>query len=55
LTLREVTQETTIEMKEVQRQRTSPMSMMPEGLLQAMSETQVRDLIAYLMHPKQVP
>jgi hypothetical protein len=29
--------------------------MMPEGLLQALTEDQVRDLIAYLMHPTQVP
>jgi hypothetical protein len=28
---------------------------MPEGLLQGIEETQVRDLIAYLMHPVQVP
>ena len=28
---------------------------MPEGLLEALSETQVRDLIAYLMHAEQVP
>lgn len=29
--------------------------MMPEGLLQALTAEQVRDLIAYLMHPVQVP
>ena len=27
---------------------------MPEGLLEALNETDVRDLIAYLMHPTQV-
>jgi hypothetical protein len=31
------------------------MSMMPEGLLLAFPPEQVRDLIAYLMHPVQVP
>jgi hypothetical protein len=31
------------------------MSMMPEGLLLAFPPDQVRDLIAYLMHPVQVP
>jgi len=29
--------------------------MMPEGLLLAFQPDQVRDLIAYLMHPVQVP
>jgi hypothetical protein len=29
--------------------------MMPEGLLLAFQADQVRDLIAYLMHPVQVP
>ena len=28
---------------------------MPEGLLEGLKEPQVRDLIAYLMHPNQVP
>ena len=30
-------------------------SMMPEGLLLALQPDMVRDLIAYLMHPVQVP
>jgi hypothetical protein len=29
--------------------------MMPEGLLKPFTEEQVRDLIAYLKHPVQVP
>ena len=33
----------------------SAASMMPEGLLEALSETQVRDLIGYLMQKTQVP
>ncbi len=33
----------------------SPLSMMPEGLLQGLDDSQVRDLVAYLMHPVQVP
>jgi len=28
---------------------------MPEGLLQTLTAEQIRDLIAYLMHPTQVP
>lgn len=45
----------TIEKERISKREISPMSMMPEGLLQALSEEQVRDLIAYLMHPTQVP
>ena len=30
-------------------------SMMPEGLIESLSAEQRRDLIAYLMHPTQVP
>ena len=33
----------------------APISMMPEGQLLALQPDQVRDLIAYLMHPGQVP
>jgi len=29
--------------------------MMPEGLLQAITEDEVRDLVAYLKSPTQVP
>ena len=54
LTLRLLTEETTIEKTEISKQEASPMSMMPEGLLLAFPPDQVRDLIAYLMHPSQV-
>ena len=30
-------------------------SMMPEGLFQAMTDEEVRDLVAYLKSPRQVP
>lgn len=55
LTLRMLTEETTLEKSEIVKQDVSPMSMMPEGLLLAFQPEQVRDLIAYLMHPSQVP
>jgi putative membrane-bound dehydrogenase-like protein len=54
LTLREQAQETTIPRDEITKLRWSSTSMMPDGLLQAMNENQVRDLVGYLMHPKQV-
>lgn len=55
LTLRQATEETTLEVAEVSKRQNSPVSMMPEGLLLAFQPEQVRDLIAYLQHPRQVP
>jgi putative heme-binding domain-containing protein len=54
LTLRSITDSQTIERGEIAKQENLPASMMPEGMLQALDETQRRDLIAYLMHPTQV-
>jgi putative membrane-bound dehydrogenase-like protein len=45
---------TTIDRGDVGTLQEMPLSLMPEGLLSAFSETQVRDLIAYLMHRGQV-
>lgn len=55
LTLRTLTEELKLERGEVVKQEVSPVSMMPEGLVLALQPDQVRDLIAYLMHPSQVP
>jgi putative membrane-bound dehydrogenase-like protein len=55
LTIREPAQESTLEKAEILRQKTSPISLMPEGLLQTMPDEQVRDLVGYFMSPKQVP
>jgi putative heme-binding domain-containing protein len=54
LTLRMIQAETTVEKAEVVKQEKLAVSMMPEGLLMALSEAQRRDLMAYLMHPSQV-
>tara|TARA_R110002096_G_scaffold16106_23_gene55134 strand:- start:7831 stop:10929 length:3099 start_codon:yes stop_codon:yes gene_type:complete len=54
LTLRQATEETTLEISAIAKRETSPVSMMPEGLLLAFGPEQVRDLIAYLQHPRQV-
>jgi putative membrane-bound dehydrogenase-like protein len=40
---------------EVEQRAKSPISMMPEGLLAKLSDVEVRDLIAYLASPVQVP
>ncbi|MFO1482905.1 MAG: PVC-type heme-binding CxxCH protein [Verrucomicrobiaceae bacterium] len=55
LTLRTLTESLTLDRSEITKTETSPLSMMPEGLLLAFQPDQVRDLIAYLMHPVQVP
>jgi putative membrane-bound dehydrogenase-like protein len=54
LTLRTMTETMTLDRADIVKQETSPLSMMPEGLLLAFQPDQVRDLIAYLMHPVQV-
>ncbi len=55
LTLRLLTEETTLEKKDIASQEASAVSMMPEGQLLALTPDQVRDMVAYLMHPAQVP
>jgi putative heme-binding domain-containing protein len=40
---------------EIASQRAGSISMMPEGLIEALSEQEVRDLIYYLSRPAQVP
>jgi putative heme-binding domain-containing protein len=55
LSLRTLTESITLDRADITKSETSPLSMMPEGLLLAFPPDQVRDLIAYLMHPVQVP
>ncbi len=55
LTLRTLAETMTVDLSEIAKKETSSLSMMPEGLLLALQPAQVRDLIAYLMHPVQVP
>lgn len=55
LTLRQAIGELTVEKGEIAKREVSPVSMMPEGLLLVFQPDQIRDLIAYLKHPVQVP
>ncbi|MGJ8696625.1 MAG: PVC-type heme-binding CxxCH protein [Verrucomicrobiaceae bacterium] len=55
LTLRSLTEETTLEKSAIKKTTTLENSIMPEGLLNTLTPNQTRDLLAYLMHPKQVP
>ena len=50
LTVKTMTESLTVERGEVASLRESSVSLMPEGLLEALTPEQARDLIAYLMH-----
>jgi putative heme-binding domain-containing protein len=54
VTLRTVTEEVVIARSDIVKQEVAPVSMMPDGLMLTLQPDQVRDLIAYLMHPAQV-
>ena len=54
-TLRDTQQDHTLLKTDIKRQRTSPISMMPEGLLEGLSTADARDLIGYLASPAQGP
>ena len=55
LTLRTLNEELVIPRADVRRQTLSPLSIMPEALLDGLSPDQIRDLVAYLAVPRQVP
>jgi putative membrane-bound dehydrogenase-like protein len=55
LTIKMIGQDITVEKAEIASQQQLPISMMPEGLLTALSDEQTRNLIAYLMTNGQVP
>ena len=55
ITLRTLSEETTLERSQIEKTTHLPNSIMPEGLLQSLTPEQTRDIIAYLMHPAQVP
>jgi putative membrane-bound dehydrogenase-like protein len=55
LTLRTLNEELVIPRADVRRQTVSSLSVMPEGLLDGLAFEQVRDLVAYLAAPRQIP
>ena len=55
LTLQTMTEKLTLERSEIAKLDEMPMSLMPEGLPDALGEAPMRNLIAYLMHRTQVP
>ncbi len=55
LTLQAPGQSQVIDRREIQHLETSNQSMMPEGLLEGLPIEATRNLLAYLMHPGEVP
>jgi putative membrane-bound dehydrogenase-like protein len=55
LVLQTQTKKETLPIEFIEQTRNTTLSPMPDGLLSNLSDDQVRDLIAYLMHPSQVP
>jgi putative membrane-bound dehydrogenase-like protein len=55
LTLQTANEVIVIPKSEIAQQKISPLGMMPEGLLDNFKEQDVRDIVAYLRSPKQVP
>jgi len=55
LTLQTQTETLVLDRREIESTQPSPNSLMPDGLLAPLSETETRDLFAYLMNRSQVP
>jgi putative membrane-bound dehydrogenase-like protein len=55
ITVQTMTERMTLERADISGIEESAISLMPEGLFQALGDTQVRDLLAYLMSKQQVP
>ncbi len=54
LTVQTQNDRVTIQRADIEEQKVSTLSLMPDGLFQTLSDDQVRDLIGYLMSPDQV-
>jgi putative membrane-bound dehydrogenase-like protein len=54
LTLQTQNEKVTVSKDDIKSRSKSPVSMMPEGMFDKLSNTEVRDLIAYLASPEQV-
>jgi putative heme-binding domain-containing protein len=54
ITVRTTNEDVTLPVNEIEKRRVSQVSMMPEGLLDALSDEEAKGLVAYLGSPKQV-
>jgi putative membrane-bound dehydrogenase-like protein len=55
ITLQTATAKMTIEKSDIEATKPSTLSLMPDGLLKTLTDEEVRNLMAYLQHPTQVP
>jgi putative heme-binding domain-containing protein len=55
VTIQTINEKVVIPLGEIENRSVSSVSIMPDGLLQELSHQQVRELIAYLASPRQVP
>ena len=55
LTLQTQTDALVLDRREIENLQPSSLSLMPDGLLAALSESETRDLLAYLLNRAQVP
>ena len=55
VTIQTVNEKIVVPVAEIEERKISPLSIMPEGMLQNLKIQQVRELLAYLMGPAQVP
>ena len=50
IAIQTVNEKITVAVDDIELRRKSPVSIMPDGLLDALSEQQIRDLFGYLQH-----
>ncbi|HET6572396.1 MAG TPA: PVC-type heme-binding CxxCH protein [Fimbriiglobus sp.] len=55
VTVRTVNEEVTVSVADLDTRKPTTLSVMPDGLLDVLKEDEVRDLVAYLASPRQVP
>ncbi|MCA9029201.1 MAG: c-type cytochrome [Planctomycetaceae bacterium] len=55
VSIRTATEMFTVEVKDIEAEKLTGLSPMPEGMLNTLTPEQIRDLIGYLRHPIQVP
>jgi putative membrane-bound dehydrogenase-like protein len=55
VTIRTVNDEVTVPVADIDSRKPTALSIMPDGLLDALKDDEVRDLVAYLASPRQVP
>ena len=55
VTIRTVNEEITVPVADLDARKPTALSVMPDGLFDALKEDEVRDLVAYLASPRQVP